>query len=86
MPFVSSRTVAAVVAAARSGRIVTPRHQGRRGHPIALPASFRAVIESADPESALNVLLAPYDDADLWIDIDVTDPGILRDVDVATDL
>lgn len=85
MPFVSSATVAAVLAAAmESGRIVSPRFQGRLGHPVALPARMRDDIAGADSSSTLALLIEPYAGERRVVDVD--DPGVLRDVDVREEL
>ncbi len=85
MPFVQPDTVRAVVEAAHeTGLIVSPRHQGRRGHPIALPGRLRAPILGAPPTSTLQAVLAP--ESANRIDLDVADGGVLRDVDAKEDL
>jgi molybdenum cofactor cytidylyltransferase len=86
MPFVRPDTVAAVVDAARTrpGTVVSPRHGGRRGHPIALPATICRAVQGAESASNLKTVLdrlAPPREA-----LNVDDPGVLRDVDVAGDL
>jgi molybdenum cofactor cytidylyltransferase len=85
MPFVATETVAAVLAAsARLGGLVVPRHDGRRGHPIALAGHVRSAVLAAPPGTTLSELLRglPIERHE----IDVVDPGILRDVDVRGDL
>jgi molybdenum cofactor cytidylyltransferase len=85
MPFVQPETVRAVLEACeRTGRIVSPRYFGQRGHPVALPGRFGREILGADAHTTLSVLLRGRDDERL--DVDVPDRGILRDVDVAGDL
>lgn len=85
MPYVKSATVAAVLAAARdTGRIVSPRVGGRHGHPVALPASLRDDILSAEPSTTLAALIEAREAARL--SVDVTDAGVRRDVDVRGDL
>lgn len=85
MPFVRHQTVAAVAAAcAASGRIAVPRHRDRRGHPLAVPDSLRAVILAAPATSALDEVLRQS--AHDRLEIEVDDPGVLRDVDVPADL
>ena len=84
MPFVKSRTVAAVLVAARESHgIASPRYEGRHGHPVALPARMRAQILEAAPSSTLAALLKAHS---MQIEVDVDDPGIRRDVDVPADL
>jgi molybdenum cofactor cytidylyltransferase len=85
MPFVSVSTVAAVLAAcARTPGIVAPVHEGRRGHPVAFPASMRAAILREPPESTLKAALIAT--SATWLEVQVRDPGIHRDVDAPGDL
>jgi molybdenum cofactor cytidylyltransferase len=85
MPFVSADTVSLVLdAARRTGGIVSPRFEGRRGHPIAVPDRLRAQILAAEPRTTLASILDQHE-ADRHL-VDVTDPGVLRDVDVVADL
>jgi molybdenum cofactor cytidylyltransferase len=84
MPFVKPATVTAVAGeAARTGRVVSPRFQGRRGHPVAFPQRLRDGILKADPASTLNDALKA---ADVSVGLDVDDRGILHDVDQTGDL
>ncbi len=84
MPFVRANTVRAVIAEARrlAGHVVVPRHAGRRGHPIAIPATLRAAVLAAPADSNLKAGLvgAPR------LELDVDDDGVVRDVDVPGDL
>jgi molybdenum cofactor cytidylyltransferase len=85
MPFVTAETIQVVLeAAVRTGAIVSPRLNGRRGHPVVLPSDLRDAILAAPPEMALNQVLRPY--AARFVDVDVTDKGVVRDVDVRGDL
>jgi molybdenum cofactor cytidylyltransferase len=85
MPFVRPATVTALLEAVQeTGLAVSPRHQGRRGHPIALPGRLRAAILAAKADTTLSAVLAA--DGIARIDIDVDDAGILRDVDTKDDI
>jgi molybdenum cofactor cytidylyltransferase len=85
MPFVSPETVRAVIAAyERKPAIVSPRYRGKRGHPVALPASLRDEIRAATPGATLHDVIHAH--ADLRVDVDVNDPGITHDVDRPNDL
>jgi len=84
MPFVRGGTVAALLTAARLGDVISPRYRGQRGHPIALPARLRSEIMKADPTSNLSAVLQAADED--RVELDVDDPGILRDVDTTKDL
>jgi molybdenum cofactor cytidylyltransferase len=85
MPFVAPATVAAVLARpVPPGRVVVPRFDGTRGHPLALPRSLGSEILKADARSNLSALITA-----LGIEreyVDVNDPGVVRDVDVRGDL
>ena len=84
MPFVQPGTVAALVdAGARAGRAVVPVHDGRRGHPLVLPGRLRDGLLSA-PAGTLKDALAALEGASL--EVQVGDPGVLRDVDRREDL
>jgi molybdenum cofactor cytidylyltransferase len=85
MPFVRAETIAAVIAAATEHRvIVSPRFDGKRGHPIAVPGHLRGTIVDADPASNLSDVLEPEKGDRVQLDLD--DPGVLRDVDRVTDI
>jgi molybdenum cofactor cytidylyltransferase len=85
MPFVSPETVRAVIAAyERKPAIVSPRYRGKRGHPIVLPAFLRDEIRAADPNATLHEVVHAH--TDMRVDVDVDDPGVVRDVDRPEDL
>jgi molybdenum cofactor cytidylyltransferase len=85
MPFVMPATVRAVLETyARKPAIVSPRYKGKRGHPVALPLSLRDEIRSTDPRSNLHEVIKRH--TDMRVDVDVEDPGTVRDVDTADDL
>ncbi|HUF47589.1 MAG TPA: nucleotidyltransferase family protein [Vicinamibacterales bacterium] len=85
MPFVRPATIAAVLAAAADGdAVVLPTFRGKHGHPIGLPGSACDAILAADPRSNLKAVLAATGPP--HVELDVDDPGVLRDVDVPSDL
>lgn len=85
MPFVSSATVSAVVAeSVRAGAVVIPAVHDDRGHPVALPGRIRDRLLTMDPTMSLKEALART-----GVPIQplvVEDAGILRDVDIPSDL
>ena len=85
MPFVQSGTVAILldVFASRPA-IVSPRYQGKRGHPVILPPALRDEVREAEPTLTLHDILKRH--PDLRVDVDVTDRGVRRDVDRPADL
>lgn len=85
MPFVSADTVRAVIAAyERKPSIVSPRYRGKRGHPVALPASLRDEIRAAPLGATLHDVIHAH--MDIRVDVDVQDAGVIRDVDRPEDL
>ncbi len=85
MPFVQSGTVAILldVFASRPA-VVSPRYEGKRGHPVILPPQLRDEIRAADPAITLHHVLKRH--PDLRVDVDVEDRGVVRDVDRPADL
>jgi molybdenum cofactor cytidylyltransferase len=85
MPFVGAETVARVAAhAAVTTAVVIPVHEGRRGHPIAMPRVLCDWAVALDPTTTLRDAIASSGTAIILLD--VPDPGVLRDVDVPADL
>lgn len=85
MPFIAPETIARVRAEAeRTDRIVSPRWNSKRGHPVALPSRLYGTVLAADAAATLSAVLAAFE-ADRTV-LDVDDSGILRDVDVPSDL
>ena len=85
MPFVQPSTVRSVldVWALKRG-IVSPRHNGKRGHPVAMPLSFRDEIAATDSTSNLHEVIKKH--LGERTDVDIDDAGIIRDVDRPEDL
>lgn len=65
-------------------RILVPRCNGRRGHPVLLPGDAGARVTAAPPGWTLRDLvrggLYPV------VEVEVDDPGVLADVDTPADL
>jgi CTP:molybdopterin cytidylyltransferase MocA len=85
MPFVQSGTVAILLDVFATRRaIVSPKYQGKRGHPVILPPALRDEIRSAEPTITLHDILKRHPDE--RVDVDVQDRGVVRDVDRVSDL
>jgi molybdenum cofactor cytidylyltransferase len=85
MPFVRAATVKAVIDKYRERpAIVSPRFNGKRGHPVALPLWLRDEIRDTPATANLHEVIKKH--TDLRVDLDVDDPGVIRDVDVPADL
>jgi molybdenum cofactor cytidylyltransferase len=85
MPFVRPQTIEKLFTAGRRSRaIITPRYDGTRGHPVVLPVDVQDALVDAPATARLDELLAAQPQWKLEVDLD--DPGILRDVDTKDDL
>lgn len=85
MPYVRPETIRAVIAKFRERpAIVSPRYNGRRGHPVAMPAAMRDEIAKAAPTANLHDVIEQHQSEP--VDVDVNDAGVVRDVDTPADL
>jgi molybdenum cofactor cytidylyltransferase len=85
MPFVRAATVRQLLDGyAKKSAIVSPRYNGKRGHPVILPPALRDEIRAAEPLLTLHDILKRHPGQ--RSDIDVDDPGVIRDVDRPEDL
>jgi molybdenum cofactor cytidylyltransferase len=85
MPFVRPETVRAVLAKYRERpAIVSPRYKGKRGHPVVMPLSLRDEIASTAPTANLHEVIKHHQEE--RVDLEVDDPGVVRDVDIPADL
>ncbi len=83
-PAIRPQTLAALVEAATPGRIVVPRHAGRRGHPVVFGRDlFGEILATDDQDGARRVVRA---DPGRVITIETDDPAVLLDVDTPRDL
>ncbi len=84
MPWIAAESICAVAAAARADRIVVPTCRGQPGHPVAFGADFLPLLARLDGDRGARAVVETHRAAVLEIPLD--DPGILRDVDRASDL
>lgn len=85
MPFVPASAIVAVAArAAETGSVVVPVHDGRKGHPIAIPRGLCDRLLTLPPTTTLKDALAGFGVS--TIRLEIGESGILRDVDVPADL
>lgn len=85
MPWTASATIAQIADALRVGALlVAPSHRGVRGHPVAISARyFSDLCALSGDEGAKHVLGANAESLTL---IETDDPGVVRDVDLRSDL
>jgi molybdenum cofactor cytidylyltransferase len=85
MPFVRPTSIAAVRDALGGGAaLAAPYFRGRRGHPVAIAARFRAELLACSGDEGARGLLAAHE-AEL-VKVPVGDPGVIRDIDRPSDL
>jgi molybdenum cofactor cytidylyltransferase len=84
-PGLTASLVARVVGRGRAepGAIVAPTFEGRRGHPVWLPADLAAAIERLPAGVGVNALLAANEDRIVAVEAD--DAGALADLDTPDD-
>ena len=84
MPWLNAATCSRLNRHAGPARIVMPRHQGKRGHPVLFGRDlWPALAELKEGEGARGVVQANRQAVHV---IDVDDAGIWRDVDTPRDL
>lgn len=83
MPFVQPATIATLVSEAQThGRTVVPSLSGHLGHPVVCSPGLRDRILAANVGARLDNLLLEQD----VLQVEVSDPGVRRDVDRPGDL
>ena len=83
-PAVQRATLQSLVDAVRPDRIVVPRFEGRRGHPVLFGRElFDELLATPDEAGARPVVRA---DASRVIEVETDDAGVLVDIDTPDDL
>ena len=85
LPLVRAATVAAALEAFRTDRaaIVRVTHRGQHGHPVIFPARVFDDLRAASPSIGAKAVLRAH--AATVLDVEVDDPGVLRDIDSPED-
>jgi molybdenum cofactor cytidylyltransferase len=83
VPLVRASSIAALLARAVSPRapILRAAHEGRHGHPVIFTRAVFAALRGADPDAGAKAVLRAFDVEN----VEVGDPGVLRDVDTPDD-
>jgi len=85
MPWVETETMRRVTAELRGGRaIALPTYGNRRGHPVGFAARFYDRLIALHGDQGARALCRAH--ATETVLIDTNDPGIVRDVDVRSDI
>jgi molybdenum cofactor cytidylyltransferase len=81
-PAIRTTTVSGLMAALNRNdqvRLAIPRHEGRRGHPVACRSSLAAEFLNLAPGGQAREVVHRHADATCFVDVD--DAGILLDID-----
>lgn len=62
---------------AGKGKIIVPRYQGQRGHPILISRAYFAELRALPPDGAPREVLARHADQVYLLDLDTSAPGDL---------
>lgn len=79
MPFVTPATLAALIAAHRPGKHVAPVYQARQGNPVLWDASAFGRLAGLEGDTGGKQIMRAL--ADDFLFVDVSDPGVVQDVD-----
>lgn len=78
MPFIQADTIRQVVEAMQPGRICVPRHGGELGHPVGFGRAYGQALLGLAGDRGGRSLFA----SGTVVEVPVSDPGVLWDVDV----
>jgi molybdenum cofactor cytidylyltransferase len=86
LPGITAEIVSRLVkhAAVLPDRIIIPRHNGQRGHPIVLPWTVATRIHALPAGTGVNALVAQYKDR--VSELELENPGVVADLDTPRDL
>jgi molybdenum cofactor cytidylyltransferase len=85
MPWIAPATIGAVAQRlAKGASIALPRYRGRRGHPVGFAAEHRVALMALSGDEGARRIVAAH--AAHVVELDVDDPGVLRDIDRREDL
>ena len=85
MPWIAPATVVHIrTALERGAGLVAPFHHGQRGHPVGFGKNFRDELLACKGDRGARDILQAH--ARALANVDVDDPGVLRDVDTPQDI
>jgi molybdenum cofactor cytidylyltransferase len=80
MPWVQATTYQAITEALQPNSLVVPYYQGQRGNPVGIGCQHFAALTKAEGDVGARALLQRH--PELLQQVQVDDPGILKDLDV----
>lgn len=85
MPYLNPETVRVIASALSDGAaIAAPSYRGERGHPVGFARRFKDDLAALRGDAGAREILMAHPE---WITLyEVDDPGVLRDVDLPSDL
>ncbi len=85
MPYVNAATITAIADALRGGAaIAAPAYQGQRGHPVGFDTRYVASLRALSGDEGARRILREHAAEVQQLECD--DPGVLADIDFASDL
>jgi molybdenum cofactor cytidylyltransferase len=84
MPFISSDSYLAIARQIKPGFILTPRHSGKSGNPVAFSAEYFQELRELQGDSGGKSVLRKHQDSIIELELD--DGGILLDIDTEEQL
>jgi molybdenum cofactor cytidylyltransferase len=84
MPWVQTATYRQVKETLTPHTLVVPHYQGQRGNPVGIGRDFFAELATPQGDQGARALFGRH--AQAIVRCEVTDPGILRDVDLPADV
>lgn len=84
MPAVQGSTLVQLEDCLQSDKIVFPRYDDRRGHPVLFGSTFFSALRALGGDRGASRVIADHPQSVHAVDVD--DPGVLMDVDTQADL
>jgi molybdenum cofactor cytidylyltransferase len=82
-PFISPFLIEALLEKYENNGIIIPSYNGKRGHPIIIPAKYRDEIFGLDTNIGLRQLIQNHEDEIIYVDVAFDD--VIRDMDFPED-
>ena len=85
LPYIQTQTIMQIYQQLQSGsQLVAPYYQGRRGHPVGISCQYKAELLNLTGDTGARSIFHRH--SDKLDKLDTKDAGILRDIDLLSDL